>query len=151
MARNEVERDYAYNRALFMRVAQGWYQFNPKLAVRRPQGDEERWMPIYAALNLPLINEFSYDNGWESLAEPINDYLTRAGLPKCKPAIAAERALAREALLQQQKEAQIAEARAAKARQLAERAAAPLKWGTREARNLEIERLEREIEERKKR
>lgn len=35
MSRNEVERDYAYNRALFQRVAQGWYQFNPKLSVRR--------------------------------------------------------------------------------------------------------------------
>ena len=65
LARNEIERDYAYNRALFMRVRQGWYQFNPKLAVRRRQGDEDRWMPLYAALNLPLINEFSYDNGWE--------------------------------------------------------------------------------------
>jgi len=38
LSRNEVARDYAYNRALFMRVAQGWYQFNPQLAVRHPQG-----------------------------------------------------------------------------------------------------------------
>jgi hypothetical protein len=151
LARNEIERDYAYNRALFMRVRQGWYQFNPKLAVRRRQGDEDRWIPLYAALNLPLINEFSFDNGWESVADPINDYLTQAGLRKCTTPIAAERSVAREALLQQQKEAQIAELRAARARQLAERAAAPLKWGTREARNLEIERLKREIEERKKR
>jgi hypothetical protein len=43
LARNEVDRDYAYNRALFKRVAQGWYQFNPKnspcvgaRATRRP-------------------------------------------------------------------------------------------------------------------
>jgi hypothetical protein len=59
LARNEIDRDYAYNRALFKRVSQGWYQFNPKLAVRRRQGDEETWTPVYAALNLPLINEFS--------------------------------------------------------------------------------------------
>lgn len=56
LSRNEVERDYAYNRALFARVTQGWYQLNPKLSVRRRQGDEEFWLPIYAALNLPLIN-----------------------------------------------------------------------------------------------
>jgi hypothetical protein len=38
---------------------QGWYQFNPKLAVRRRVAGDEQWLPIYAALNLPLINEFS--------------------------------------------------------------------------------------------
>jgi len=49
-----------------------------------------------------------------------------------------------------QKEAQLAEARAALARQRAERATAPVQWGTRETRHLEIERLKREIEARKK-
>lgn len=33
LARNEVARDYAYNRQA--RVDQGWYQFNPQLLVRR--------------------------------------------------------------------------------------------------------------------
>jgi len=28
LSRNEVTRDYAYNRHLFARLAQGWYQFN---------------------------------------------------------------------------------------------------------------------------
>ncbi len=51
LSRNEVERDYAYNRALFVRVTQGWYQFNPKLAVRHPQADADTWVPIYQALN----------------------------------------------------------------------------------------------------
>ncbi|MGC2456401.1 MAG: hypothetical protein WA435_00190 [Gallionellaceae bacterium] len=37
LARNEVGRNYAYNRALFMRVSQGWYQFNPQLSVHRRQ------------------------------------------------------------------------------------------------------------------
>jgi hypothetical protein len=77
LSRNEVDRDYAYNRALFQRVAQGWYQFNPKLAVRRRQGEEEVWMPVYAALNLPLINEFSH---WNDIARPL-----AATKRRCRP------------------------------------------------------------------
>lgn len=154
LARNEIERDYAYNRALFMRVIQGWYQFNPKLAVRCRQGDEETWIPVYLALNLPLINEFSFEDGSRSVAKSIDEYLSGAGLPQRTTPIAAERAVARAEALWRQQEAQIAEARAAKARQLAEQAATeqrPAKWGTKEAKRLEIERLRREIEERRKR
>jgi hypothetical protein len=159
LARNEIERDYAYNRALFIRVAQGWYQFSPKLAMRHRQGDEERWTPIYAALNLPLINEFSCPDGWENVSEAIDQYLTLAGLPERTIPIAAERLLARDEDLQRQKDAQLAETpaaslRAARARQLAEQAAAgqlPTKWGTRAAKRGEIERLKREIVKRQKR
>ncbi|MGO9444952.1 MAG: hypothetical protein ACLPXB_09270, partial [Thiobacillaceae bacterium] len=154
LARNEIDRDYAYNRALFMRVIQGWYQFNPKLAVRRRQGEDVRWTPIYTALNLPLINEFSFNDGWENVSEAIDKYLFLAGLPQRTIPIAAERAIAREEVLQRQKEAQIAEARAARARQLAEQVAVGqqhVKWGTKEAKLREIERVRREIEERKKR
>jgi hypothetical protein len=154
LARNEIARDYAYNRALFMRVTQGWYQFNPTLAVRCRTGDGERWTPIYTALNLPLINEFSFDNGWESVSEAIDNYLALAGLPKRTIPIAAERAVAREESLQRQREAQIAEMRVAMARQLAEQAAVgqqQVKWGTKEAKRRETERVRREIEERKKR
>lgn len=99
LARNEIERDYAYNRALFMRVAQGWYQFNPKLAVRRRLGDEERWVAIYAALNLPLISEFSYVDGYDIVRGEIDNYLALAGLPKCTTPIAAERWVEREGQL----------------------------------------------------
>jgi hypothetical protein len=81
LARNEIQRDYAYNRSLFMRVGLGWYQFNPKLSVRRRQGEEECWTPIYAALNLPLINEFSVTNNWNGVANSISGYLAMAGLP----------------------------------------------------------------------
>jgi hypothetical protein len=157
LSRNEVERDYAYNRALFLRVAQGWYQFNPKLLVRRRQGDEELWTPIYAALNLPLINEFSRDDGWESIWARIANYLALAGMPERTIPIAAERALARNEALEREREKHEAEALAALER-LREQPAASRryqsavepKWGTAEAKRLEIERLRREIEERKK-
>ncbi len=95
LARNEVERDYAYNRALFMRVAQGWYQFNPGLSVRRRQGDEASWTPVYAALNLPFINEFAYDDEWDGMDACIAGYLSVGGLAERTIPIAAERMYAR--------------------------------------------------------
>ena len=90
LARNEVERDYAYNRALFQRVAQGWYQFNPKLSVRRRENGEETWTPIFKTLNLPFLNEFAR----EMLTSRIDVYLEQAGLPERTTPIVAERALA---------------------------------------------------------
>lgn len=47
LSRNEVARDYAYNRGLFLRVQQGFYQFNPGLAVRRKTQGEERWVSVF--------------------------------------------------------------------------------------------------------
>lgn len=160
LARNEVNRDYAYNRALFKRVAQGWYQLNPQLAVRRRQGEEERWVPAYLALNLPLISEFARFDEWDwrdSLGEYLDTLFELAGLPARKTPIAAERALARAALEEQRlAEARAAEERrqneerAARARHLAELAARQRSWGTPEAKRLEIERIRRALEERKK-
>jgi hypothetical protein len=157
LARNEVERDYAYNRALFMRVVQGWYQFNPKLLVRRRQGDAETWMPIYAALNLPLINEFAHDDGWESVDDSIAGYLAMAGLPERTIPLAAERAYARQEAVVREREKRERDEHAARER-LEEQVAAlqlnraePPKWGTPEAKRMEIERIRREIEERSKR
>jgi len=91
LSRNEVDRDYAYNRALFTRVAQGWYQFNPALQVRRKQQDGDVWLPIYQALNLALTGEFAWDFMWKR----IDAYLDMANLPKHGTPIAAERAMVR--------------------------------------------------------
>ncbi len=156
LSRNEVERDYAYNRALFMRVAQGWYQFNPRLSVRRKVGEEERWIPVYGALNLPLIGEFAIGNVWGRVAE----YLNLAGLPLHTTPIVAERTLARELAAEQARLQQEAEQRAAFERKqarvaevaakLAARQAAPPKWGTQAAKQAEIERVQRQIEENRK-
>jgi len=91
LSRNEVERDYAYNRALFVRVAQGWYQLNPKLLVRRREKEGETWVPIYQMLNLAFTGEFALDFLWDR----VNAYLSMAGLPERGIPIAAERAVAR--------------------------------------------------------
>ena len=154
LARNEVERDYAYNRALFMRVAQGWYQFNPRLSVRRRQGNEETWIPVYAALNLPLINEFAVADEWDGVDGRTAEYLRLAGMPARTVAVTYERqhnkqqeaALARaeqqdnlNAMMEQLKQDQLA------------RAQQPPKWGTPEAKRWELERVREAIEARNKR
>jgi hypothetical protein len=48
LARNEVTREYAYNRRLFVRVAHGEYVLNPELAIRL--GDD--WVNVYAAMGI---------------------------------------------------------------------------------------------------
>ncbi len=92
LARNEVERNYAYNRALFIRMTQGWYQFNPKLSVRSIDLENKQgWTAVYQALNLPLIYEFSD----ELIYPQIEKYVTMAGIPKPPTPVCAEQALAR--------------------------------------------------------
>jgi hypothetical protein len=152
LARNEIDRDYAYNRALFRRLQQGWYQFDPALSVRRRQGEDEIWLPVIAALNLPLISEVSYwdDGEWDSVQKAIDRLLGLAGLPARSPPIAAERLLA---LRRAREEARLAAARALQAQSAAARAAAaqrPIAWGSPEAKRLEIERIRQQIEARKK-
>ncbi|HVA40057.1 MAG TPA: hypothetical protein VNF49_05295, partial [Candidatus Binataceae bacterium] len=88
LSRNEVERDYAYNRALFKRIAHGWYQFNPALQVRCRSGvGEESWQSIFTALNLPLIGEFATRYS----REYVRQYLTAAGMAPYQVPIMAER------------------------------------------------------------
>lgn len=92
LSRNEVERDYAYNRRLFWRIRQGWYQFNPELSVRRKLGESETWLPVYEALNLKLVKEFAQPPRWDFL----DSLLKRAGLEPPGTPIAAERRMQRQ-------------------------------------------------------
>ncbi len=128
LSRNEVNRDYAYNRRLFRRVRQGWYQFDPALAVRRQTAEGEGWVPIFAPLNLPLVKEFALPDYW-----PVIDrLLEQAGLPPPGIPLAAER------------RSQKLEAAAEAARER------PAPWGTVAARRQALERLQRQIEENEK-
>jgi len=155
LARNEVTRDYAYNRALFLRVAQGWYQFNPQLSVRRRQGEEEIWQPAFAALNLPLINEFARQYAFEPYIgwNKIEQYCALANIPKPAVPIAVERVIARREAAEIERARLEAERRDAMKRLLEknqrELSKEP-KWGTKEAKRREIERIRRKIEDRKK-
>lgn len=81
LARNEVSRDYTYNRNLFIRVAQGWYQFNPALSVRRKVDGAEAWVPLLQALNLPFLRQLV----WPECASRIDAYLELGGLPQQGP------------------------------------------------------------------
>ena len=153
LARNEIDRDYAYNRSLFLRVSTGRYQFNPKLAVRRRHGEEENWIPIYTALNLPLISEFAYNDGWISTWNNIDKLVILAGLPERTTPIAAERSAERQAAKMRELDERRANQLAAKARIHAAAEATQNRvppWGTKEAKRLEIERVRQEIERRKK-
>ncbi|MFB9245932.1 UvrD-helicase domain-containing protein [Massilia antarctica] len=77
LARNEVNRDYAYNRRLFKRLSTGRYQFNPALALRRPGQEGDGWHAAFALLNLALVKELA-DPGY---ADYIDSLLTLAGMP----------------------------------------------------------------------
>ena len=153
LSRNEINREYAYNRSLFLRVGSGRYQFNPKLAVRHRQGNEEDWIPIFTALNLPLISEFAYHDGWISTWGNIDQLLSFAGLSDRTIPIAAERLVEREAAkireLEERKANRLAAEMQLRAAAEAKKQSAP-RWGTKDAKRLEIERVRQEIENRKK-
>ncbi len=155
LARNEVNRDYAYNRRLFTRLAHGWYQFNPALAVRRRDGSGETWIPVFDALNLRFVLEGASPRQWPR----IEMLLGMAGLPQPSAPIGGERIMQQmreereqiEATLPAQEAEEAAEPDAAEPPSPAEPSpaseppAAP--WGTAEARRAEIERVSRQIEE----
>ncbi|MGF1547385.1 MAG: AAA family ATPase [Thiotrichales bacterium] len=176
LSRNEVERDYAYNRHLFKRVVIGWYQFNPDLAVRRKAADGETWQSVFVALNLAWIKEFSEPRHWVE----IDSRLAQSG---CRPAgtpIAAERQVAaaqREAAARREHEALMAKLRDREIRprvasqRFRGRASVPAEtkpapppvndrddapsqpqeqpapWGTPRARQQALKKLQRQIEE----
>ena len=144
LARNEVDREYAYNRKLFARIRQGWYQFNPTLAIRGRTAAGENWVPILEALNLRFVAEFSEMEYWDG----INALFEAVGQPPMAIPIIGERR-AREAAAAIAEEARRREeAEEVRRRRLeAQASAPPPPWGTPAARRLEIERVRREIEE----
>ncbi|MEO6744589.1 MAG: ankyrin repeat domain-containing protein [Caldimonas sp.] len=184
LSRNEVDRAYAYNRALFVRMAQGWYQFNPALAVRsRDAAGAEAWLPILDALNLRLVGESADPLQWKR----IDALFEKAVQPPLGTPVGGER-FAREmaadqlrldALIRERSAAlelaeAASEANAARREAMAaasteptksastERlipdagpgeaaASAPHPWGSPAARRAEIERVRREIAERRRR
>lgn len=97
LARNEISRDYAYNRCLFKRRMTGFYQFNPALSVRRHLNGEDSWVPVFGALNLPFIAEFTPDVGWRTARPALDTYLAEAGMVPAALPIASERLRAQEA------------------------------------------------------
>ncbi|MGC9217577.1 hypothetical protein, partial [Acidithiobacillus sp.] len=56
LARNEVQRDYAYNRHLFKRVSTGVYLLQPDLFLRDP-GQDGQWQHWTMAHNLPFLEQ----------------------------------------------------------------------------------------------
>lgn len=88
LARNEIDRDYAYNRHLFLRLTAGRYQFNPQLALRRGTGEGGEWTPVLSVLNLALIKE-SADPRY---SPHIDRLLSLAQLPAAPEALAGQAA-----------------------------------------------------------
>jgi Ankyrin repeats (3 copies)/Viral (Superfamily 1) RNA helicase len=147
LSRNEVERDYAYNRRLFVRVAHGWYQFNPALSVRRRNASGEAWLPICDALNLRFVAECADPQHWAH----IDALLGMAGQPPMTTPIAGER-IARQLAAERKQQETVRRKMEALRQQVevteqAPVAAPPPRWGTKEARRLEVERIRREIAE----
>lgn len=83
LSRNEVDREYAYNRRLFLRVTTGLYAFNPAMGMRRRGKDGDTWVSVYTALNLPLVKELA-DPSYE---DHIDVLLREAGLPAAAEAM----------------------------------------------------------------
>ncbi len=87
LARNEVARDYPYNRRIFVRLRQGFYALNPRLSLRAG----EEWVDLYEHLGRPLLEahnrgpiRFFFErlmHGWPSLESEPNQELADASLP----------------------------------------------------------------------
>ncbi|MGH8294461.1 MAG: ankyrin repeat domain-containing protein [Steroidobacteraceae bacterium] len=149
LARNEVSRDYAYNRALFLRVSHGFYLLSPSLELRYRQAEGEVWRPLGVVLNLPLIKEFTI----EYYQRGLDRYFGAAGLSESpgEPSPGAEVA-ARLAKASELEAATVEEERQEE-RTLWDELNVPNvpKWGTPEARMREMLRLQRRIDEVRKR
>jgi hypothetical protein len=70
LARNEVGRDYPYNRRLFLRLSHGRYVLNPRLELRLG----ESFVPVYDAMGVRQMAELGLERYVEAL-ELIDDAL----------------------------------------------------------------------------
>ncbi len=156
LSRNEVEREYAYNRKLFKRIAHGWYQINPQLAIRRRHVQGESWQPVLEALNLPLVHELAHPDQW-GISRGLWRSAQGADLP-IPVAAAAWDARERAALEAEQAAAEAATTRQRAAEEQRQhldeaRRNAPLqspRWGTPEAKRAAREELQRRIDAQRK-
>jgi len=76
LARNEVGRDYPYNRRLFLRLSHGRYVLNPRLELRLG----ESFVPIYDAMGVRQMAELGLDryvDAQELIDEALSDSLDR--------------------------------------------------------------------------
>jgi hypothetical protein len=118
LARNEVGSNYPSNRALFVRVKLGVYDFNPKLQLR--YAPELPWQPLVQMLNFPLLMESC--NSWGAISRNA----ANAGITLADAPIFAERVLAerREKAAQEQKARDLQQAAQRSANENAQRQAA---------------------------
>ena len=147
LARNEVNRDYAYNRALFLRVSHGFYLLSPTLEVRRRQPGGESWVPVSVALNLPLIKEFVveyYKPALERYLGGAAGEAPRPAEPPCEHAEASGRRSesSTQAAVRVEEGSELEEKAL---RQMLEVAPDEPQWGTPEARLREMARLQLRI------
>jgi hypothetical protein len=150
LARNEVSREYAYNRALFVRVSHGFYLLNPSLELRYREAQGEIWRPMGSALNLTLVKEFTN----EYYKPAIDRYLTGAGLAPSPAEFARGRAKGAGRLSGGSvPEPSPVEDESGKESTLWDELNAPgvPKWGTPQARMREMLRLQRRIDELRRR
>jgi len=153
LARNEVNRDYAYNRALFLRVSHGFYQLSPTLEVRRRQPEGEIWVLVGLALNLPLVKEFTV----EYYKPALQRYLGATGQASRRAEPPRERAEAARYHTDSStrgvaaRVAAEAESEEERLRRMPEVTPHEPRWGTPEARLRELARLQLRINEQRRR
>ena len=141
LARNEVDRGYAYNRALFVRVAHGWYRLAPMLELRCRDAGGEVWRPLCDALNLPLVKEFAI----EDYRPAIDRWLAAVG-PQESPTEFSEEHAAASGRDAKNSTSEGARSEEEWEEQVLREAPGEPRWGTPEARMREMIRLQRRID-----
>jgi len=68
-ARNEIHRDYPYNRHLFQRLSRGWYTIQPRLSLRDPQheGQWQSWVDAHGFPFLGLMASSEEQQAWQEI------------------------------------------------------------------------------------